>query len=335
MLFNNIGLYSIYQLRLKGTDISKDKMKNATSYSNKTIFFYLKIARLFLKTNPDIYNIADYNDFLIKNVAKKERRCSNYYYAIKKFIQLMVEDVPTRNKLIKQLIKPQIRDPKTLINKVRLSKSKRLEVLLNLSSLRHQIMALIQFHTGMRIGDVINIQVGNIKEEDYEIIENGAVKHVKCLRITTISKGDKHTTKYIFDKDTITYLKEYIDNFDEVYNEKKSLPFRRMKPWESYYFLKLVYKVDDRKLENTKDYTYEKYRIDLKFALNASNVDYSRFSSHDFRRCFADEVYENYDKDIILTQKMLGHSRVETTVRYLRTSGLDTKDVYRQMQTSN
>jgi len=325
-----------YKIYLYGmTDRMEENFNNNSNLSDKTVILYLSVAKSFLISDPNIYDIESYNNFLGKTMIKKDKRCNNYYYALRKFIKFAIDEPKARAEILKRLYKPVGQDPKTLINKIRLSKKKRLEVIMNMSNLKHQLIALIQFWTGLRIGDVLNIKRGNIKYEDYEYTEGSEVKSIKCLHITTVGKWNKSVNKYIFDEDTVHFLLSYVTDYEEKIAFRELNKLKKIYPWEEYYFLTKVYNKNHYIHADVKERSYDYYVKELKIALSTSNVDTKRFASHDFRRCFASDVYEGYGKDPLLLMEMLNHSSMETTMRYLTNSGLNTKDVYRRMQSQS
>ncbi len=92
----------------------------------------------------------------------------------------------------------------------------------------------------------------------------------------------------------------------------------------------------NRQGDTSKEYklisqNYRRYWADLKQALNAVGVAKQDFATHDFRRCFAREIWDKY-KDLVLLQNALNHENPGTTIRYLKQSGLQNRDVFYQYQ---
>ena len=76
---------------------------------------------------------------------------------------------------------------------------------------------------------------------------------------------------------------------------------------------------------------YFDYWIDLKMALTSIGLDYKLFATHDFRRCFADDVY-SANKNLLEVQTLLGHQSCDTTARYISSSGLLSKQTLNTYQ---
>ena len=68
--------------------------------------------------------------------------------------------------------------------------------------------------------------------------------------------------------------------------------------------------------------------------LKLSNIDHTRFACHSFRRAYARKMY-NWCKDIDALKKLMGHSRIETTARYLQQEGYDVKDMTKDFYFNN
>ena len=279
--------------------------------SASTVYNYSGATYQFLKLSPDINQIEDYNEFLIKVMARSNKRGNFYYYALKHFIEYKLEDKQLRERLIKQLIKPENRDPKT--PRIYLSKEKRVEVINLLQLEKHKIIALIQMMTGLRVGDILRLKKGSIQYEDYQ--------NKRVLRIDVISKRQRKTSSYVINEASIEMISEYLGLNEEVEVNK-----------DEYYFLN-----NERLLKrNCNEYLmiksgYIKYWVDLKMALNSAKIDLNKFSTHDWRRCFSRDVFEEY-KDITVLQGVLGHRDISTTARYLKHSGLNNIDVLNKLQ---
>ena len=73
----------------------------------ETINVYVTAVNAFLKTDPDLEDLNDYNRFLIKTTIKK--RSYGNYYALKLFIEYKIPSKKDREKLLDHLVKPKIR----------------------------------------------------------------------------------------------------------------------------------------------------------------------------------------------------------------------------------
>lgn len=286
----------------------KEHLEEKLNLKESTIFQYTQVLSRFLVTNPDIENIESYNNFIIKYAIKK--RNWQYYTVLKTYIDWKISDSNLKHRLIEQLIVP----PKTknIIRERRyLTEEKILEVINYLDTKKHKVVALIQTFTGVRAGDILKLKKGGIIAEEY--------KNKNILRLNIIGKGDKRNIVPIYDKVLQGIILDYILNNNGA-NE--------------YYFLNFG-KFTNRPGGHT---AYSLYRMnyiwyweDLNRALQTAGVEKKDFATHDFRRCFARRAWEKLN-DIEELRRILNHSSVDTTMRYLSQSGLSSMDLHYKLQ---
>ena len=290
----------------------EDYLKNDPKLSPNTVYLYRTMANAFMLTNPNLLNINDYNDYITKVSFKK--RSYSTYYALKRYIEFKFEgkdNRPTKTALLSQLLKPRM--PKGIKReRAHLDDETILKIISNMKVFKHRVIALIQKATGVRAGDVLRLPEGHIfLEKDSDGVEQ--------LSIRIIGKGNKRHVVTIFNQD----IKQVILNYTE------GKPFNII---DGYYFLERQ-KGKNVSSEETLIYrnNYDKYHIDLKRAMNGVGVEKSKFSTHGFRHSFATKVWEKY-KDLIVLQRVMNHEDPRTTIRYLAQSGLDNKEVYKEIQ---
>lgn len=270
----------------------------AKNLSDSSIYVYLSAVKNFLADSPDITQIDSYNNFIFEHGIKK--RSAYCYDALRLYIKWKFEKDPKLQSLLRNLLKPKLQDPKKNIRY--LDDDTRDQVISLLLNYKHRVIAKIQNATGVRAGDVIRLKKGNISYEAYD-------DTIPVMRIDFEGKGKKHFVKWIFDEKIQTQIDLFIksNNLDP-----------------EYYFL-------EAKKANTPHMAYllnyQAYWKDLKQALRTLGVEYKEWATHDFRRSFAREVWNN-TKDPVIMKEMLNHEQFDTTLRYLRGSGLQTKDVY-------
>jgi len=288
--------------------------------ADSTIYNYTKAIEHFLKDSPNVNDLHSYNSFLIKVMAKPNKRATFYYAAIKHFINFNCNQQVAK-KISSGLIRPQERDPK--ISRQYLDKEKRTEILNYLFGLneKHFIIALIQMQTGVRIGDILRLELGNINWEKY--------KNKQILRFDIIGKRQKRKTTYITNYDMAKIVWDWIEVNDLNIKDEEFDLFDKTK--EIHYFLDPIVRKAMHTLFHRIQNTARSYRMNLKIALKNCNLDSTRFSTHDWRRCFSRDNYTEFN-DIVLLQNVLGHSTIATTSRYLRHSGLNTLSVLEKMQ---
>jgi integrase len=285
-------------------------LENNKQLSKSTMDLYVGGLTLFLKNNPDIDIIDDYNSFIIKTCIKK--RCTHFYTILYDYIRFKIEDTNLRNKLLDSLIKPE---PKMDILRERryLSEEQILDVVNNLADFKHRIISLIQTLTGVRAGDVLKLKKGTIFPEEYE--------GKTVLRVAVTGKRNKRNIIYIHDEIAQQLVIHYITNYKETFNDYYFIEFGTMKNRKG----------DINNINKMIKMNYQWYWKDLKQALNVCNISGKDFATHDFRRCFARRAWTRY-KDIHVLQGLLNHVDPKTTLRYLEQSGLKNIDYHKDLQ---
>jgi len=269
--------------------------------SDSSVYVYVAAVKKFLITKPDLESVDAYNEFIFEHSIKKR---SNYFYdALKLFIRFYFDKDPKMAVLLRNLLKPKVLDPKKHVHY--LDDDTREQIIKLITNYKHRIMAKIQNATGVRAGDILRLKRGSIS---YEVYNDDTI----VLRIDFEGKGGKHFIKWVFDPE----IQLQIDLFVKA-NILDT----------EYYFLERR----DGKLEYM-DFrnNYKHYHADLKQALKVYGLEYTDWATHDFRRSFARNVWDK-TKDPVLLKEMLNHEQFDTTLRYLRGSGLQVKDVYYEL----
>jgi len=275
-----------------------------------SIYQYVKNLQRFIITNPDIYNIEDYNNYIIEECINKRK--SMVYSVLKKYIQFKITDASTRNKLLEKLIRPKtkknIKRERRYLNETEIFK-----VFDHITELKHKVISLILHLTGARIGGVMKLKDDKIV---FEVQNNKPV-----MRLAIIDKGNKRNVPYIYDEVAQKIIMSYLEA-----NPTNT----------GYYFLNLG---NMKGREGTLNDINKLYKMnyqwcwrDIKQAIKAAGYRFEDFAPHDYRRCFARRAYLKFDKDIQVLKNLLNHSYVNTTLRYLENSGLNNMDYYKEMQ---
>ena len=286
-------------------EIWLEEKKQLSEGSIKT---YMQVIERFIKLDPDINKVDDYNRFIIDNSIKK--RCYHYYSALKNFIEYKITDTGLRNRLIEQMIRPPYRTD-TVKERKHLEEDELLNVINNLEKPKHRIMALIQTLTGIRAGDILRIRRDAIMPELY--------KGKPVLRFNIVGKGSRRNVIFIHDEIAQEVIMDFISNnylHDDYYF---------IEPLKQY---RMGYANNEFKLMRVN---YNYYLLDLKQSLLKLGYEQGDFSTHDFRRTFSRRVWEKY-RDIHILKNILNHSNINTTVRYLDQSGLKNVDYHFEMQ---
>jgi integrase len=301
-----------YSFDLGDSIVFGEYLKNKGKLAQSTQYIYMQALNTFFFTNPNINNSEDYNKFLIEHSIKK--RNYSYYYALKAFIDFKIEDVNLKREIKSNLIKPTLHLD-SLKQRKHLDEDELYNIINNIKTLKHKLIAILQLLTGVRAGDILNLKDGDVTPEDY----NGE----SVLRLNILGKGKKRNVVFLYDDMAQNLLIDYI-----VGAKQDNLI-------EGTYFIE-VGKIQKNHGVVINSFmlqrdNYRNYWEDLKFALELSGVNRKDFATHDFRRCFARRVWEKF-KDIYILQRMLNHSDPKVTLRYLAQSGLQNADYHRAMQ---
>ena len=268
----------------------------------------------FLKKGYNIESLTDYVSFLEEHTVKK--RSYYYYDIIKGFISYIFRnDRKKKNKILKVLsmFGRRVKDPRPR-NSI-LSESDILYIISKLKKTKHQLIAFIQKETGVRASDVIRTKTKDIK---FGMYKGSDGKVYRIIDISFTKKGDKVSIIPIFNPELINRLKIYLQNVPED---------------EEFAFCDttLVHPKNRHSETAIIKRNYYVYWQDLRQACESINMRAVDFSTHDFRRNFAHKMWVDVlkKKDIIALQKALDHAHIDTTTRYLRQSGLETRDLFR------
>lgn len=146
---------------------------------------------------------------------------------------------------------------------------------------RYRMVALIQFITGARAHDVLGFMRSNIVYND------------GILLMKLYPKGEK---------------KEYIVFIPKKYSAEVKNFMEKSK--SEYPFLTNVYGSMTAAIDRNYIYYWKVLKESARYC------SHPEFSSHDFRRNFAEDLYEK-EKDIRKVRDILGHSSVMYTIRYI------------------
>jgi len=281
-----------------------------------TAQMYTAVVRRFLASDPDVESLDEYNNFLIKHAVKKSQY--NYPYALMKFIEYIIEDTKLKNELTKGIIIRPLRERQK--DRARLTTEQIKDVIHNIALDKYKLIANLQFETGVRANDIISGMTTKNIHEDTEDSE-------RILRLRLETKGRKMVDVILRNQKLIDELLFYSklhskriiipqENIDDEF-VFISPPKRETTNYSSFY------------LANT---VYHSYWEHLKKALNTCGIDYKDWATHDFRRNFARVLYKKSGHDIELLKNALNHSRLDTTVRYIKSSPEEVQKMIKRVQ---
>ena len=296
-------------------------LKDFKGLANSTLHKYTTTIKSVLSEVNDTENVDEYN-WCIVNHTHKNR--SNYYYSvIKMFIEFKFKNnIRKRQEILESLVRPK--NVKSIkIQRKFLNDDKLIEIINNIDDARFRIIAIMQILTAARAGDILRLRRNNIDLEEYE--------KRPTMRLNIYGKGDKLNVVYIFDPIAIRIINDYLEIYDT--NKHDNILFNEFH--EDFIFLKyskLNSNPEFYDLYTIRNYNYFMYWNAVNTAIDSSGViDKKFFSTHDFRRCFARKTWEKY-KDVDLLKRVLNHEDASTTLRYLKQSGLQNIDIFKEMQ---
>ena len=274
----------------------------------RTIRLYVRVVTQFLKHSPDLLDSNSYIEFLIETAKKKKNQAN--FYALKSFVTFHISDIKVRNSIINSMKNLGVKQqPSTkYMDKKPLSENELNNLLNAFETPKAYVISVLMIETGMRIGDVMKVLKGSIYIESEQ--------DVPVMKVNYLGKGGKQTTKWIWNMGVadiiINYMTKYVSDTDYIFVDRKYWKQNRMD--------------DDMSIAEAQDTNRNYYWQELKMALKLCNIDPDRFACHSFRRDYARKMY-NWCKDIDSLRKLMGHSNIETTARYLQQEGYDVKDI--------
>ena len=254
------------------------------SYINEENLQYLKV------TKEDIKNYLEN----LKNIGKKTSTISRNLASIRSFYQYLV-----RTKKIKEDPTEGIQSPKVEKRVPSVLSSKEVELLLeqpkavDLKGIRDKAMLEFAYATGMRVTEIINLNL-----EDVNLKEG----YVSC---TNANKQRNIPLGAI----SINALKEYI---------KKARPYLIKSEDEKSLFVNI----------NGKRLTRQGFWKIVKFYKEQAHIT-KDITPHILRHSFATHLLQN-GADLKAIQTMLGHSDISSTQVYTQFQDSGLKDMYRR-----
>lgn len=286
-------------------------LQNIKNSSTDTIIAYKKDLRIFFRfmklyRNPELKDV-DFDNIKISNIDEEFLRSIKLrdLYAFMSFLEKFRKNgvyarsrkvatlksyfkyLQTKEKIIKENPALELESPK--IDKrhpvyLTLSQSKFLLNSINRNNPNYErdyCILVLFMNCGMRISELCNIKLSNIKDDT----------------LTIIGKGNKERTVYL-NKACLKAIENYLKvrNDSKVKNEED----------KNYLFLSKMHKpINIRTVE----------MMVKKHILNAGLVD-KHYTPHKLRHTAATLIYKYGSKDIVSLQNILGHESISTTQLY-------------------
>lgn len=174
-------------------------------------------------------------------------------------------------------------------------KIRKMEQILKAQSQRDYILFELGIYSGLRISDILNLKVKDLRNQDYFILKEKKTGKSKRLAINPTLK--KELAKYLLP----------MDDEDYVIGSRE---YREYLPVKVKGKTKLV-----KNTANNSPITREMAWQILNKA--AKQVGIEEIGCHSLRKTFGYHLYHQTNKDIVLVQKLLNHSSPEVTLRYI------------------
>jgi tyrosine recombinase xerD len=254
------------------------------SYINEENLQYLKV------TNEDIKKYLEN----LKNIGKKTSTISRNLASIRSFYQYLV-----RTKKVKEDPTEGIQSPKVEKRVPSVLSSKEVELLLeqpktvDLKGIRDKAMLEFAYATGMRVTEIINLDIDDVNLKDGYVSCSNANKQ-RNIPLGAIS---------------INALKEYI---------KKARPYLIKNEDEKSLFVNI----------NGKRLTRQGFWKIVKFYKEQAHIE-KEITPHVLRHSFATHLLQN-GADLKAIQVMLGHSDISSTQVYMQFQDEGLKNIYKK-----
>lgn len=152
---------------------------------------------------------------------------------------------------------------------------------------RNYCLIIIGIYTGFRIAELLSIKISSLYNPDYSKKQTIKIERKNM-------KGKKKSRIVIINDEIWEPIEDYLSDNPHKYDD---FLFKGRNGHLSY---SSVAKLFDS----------------IRDALNIEHL-----SSHSCRKTFAQCIYEMCDRDIFITQQALGHTNINSTIKYLNKDG--------------
>lgn len=175
-------------------------------------------------------------------------------------------------------------------------------------AIRNRCIFMFGYYTGFRINEILQIKFGTLFE-DAGCSRFRNVIFLQKELMKAKKKGRKMVLNDILKQAILAWVEQYREMFGEI-------------NMTNYLFC-------GRKKKGQARLNKESFALILHKACDKAGIPH--LGTHCMRKSFANNMYRLTGKDIIKTQKAMGHANVETTLRYLEVDFNDIADVVKRM----
>jgi len=181
------------------------------------------------------------------------------------------------------------------------TEDEQVRILPALETVRNQLLYLTGLYTGFRVTELLSLRVSDV------LTDAGAPKTAITIARRLLKGGAGAYASRVRSRTVVMHpmLRAAISNF--VRNTYGDGHVRM----DDFLF-------QSRKGDNRPINKWTALRIIQRAAAKAGSAE--RVGTHSWRKTFVRAIYDGTGRDLVLTQKAVGHRSVLTTVRYLETS---------------
>lgn len=161
-----------------------------------------------------------------------------------------------------------------------------------LQSDSHKLFFNIARYTGERFGAIAQLKVTDVYSSTLRIRESHKEITFRADTRKASPNGDRNTRQALVCDRLGDYLDRYKGDLDHVW-------------------------LFPSKIKENFPITFVAADKWLRIAVDRAGLDHRGISTHSFRRSFITKLYIEGGLDVVVIQKLIGHSSIETTQRYL------------------
>lgn len=173
-----------------------------------------------------------------------------------------------------------------------------IQIINSLTSSRDKCLFLLGVKTGFRVSELLSIEMKHLLEPDGSLKDSIKVdrKHMK---------GKVASRNIPLSNSLIEVLTAYIEDLPKkqryLFESKKGNKLSRVQAW----------------------------RV-IKQAADKNKIK-GKIATHSMRKSFCERVYNKFDKDLVKTQKAMGHKSISSTVSYISFTQSEIDDVIKSI----
>jgi integrase len=173
---------------------------------------------------------------------------------------------------------------------------------------RNLLIWMLGCYCGYRVNEILSLTISSVMKHPPKINTRMTVPR-------SIMKGKWESRSIIIHPNLKKYIEDYFEAWDDLYGSHKiNVSVNKHDPNCPLF--------PSRKTSIDKTGTHTVKRMTTRNLMKifedcAKELQLEDFSTHSMRKNFAQRCYENFDKDLVMLQKALGHRQINSTRHYL------------------